>query len=629
MTIQLLSPNELENLRTVIEKNGWKIEGKTENYFRYSIKNDKLLIFTLKIPIQLPVRLNIPLEMVTFRVSIAFKFWNLNSAVNKNILIFMKLLRDLALQVKLEQHFPIEGKETQLVELLNIILPEPIDNENENTWINRIRISLMNKPDSIEQFTEQEIASIIDTLSKTGLEATFKLPWELKDGVPRLRTSETLFFSNDEKFDEFFILEKGFFSYFKDLEYNKFYIRTSIDCYTPYLLKNLFQDIEVNPEQTLENWIKFARLLLNSILKIINLNKTNQQDYVQINPERELNSSEFELNENSFPFTALHYESSIAKGELYQIHHDLLNTPPNSFKVLEVVNTYTEAEELINSYRFEEAAQLLNESLKVFNKHKQKKIVVSILLKLRKIAKNLNQPEIALNYLNTALGVAKSGNVPIDFIIKVHYKLGKHYFKIAEFTKAGDHFETIINFLEKEEVKINKKEYLGMAYLYRGLINLNNSQLSQSKNDFKEALKYSKETPKVKLKYHLLRAIDYKNKGNLSQAQKLLRAGIETVGLDYTDKKYEYILIHIVLELAEFYIHHRVDSKKALYLLKIIETRVNQNIKQIHGIKKAIRWNLLMCDYQDVLEKNSEKSTYYYKQSQILINQLKKIGVIQ
>ncbi len=629
MTIQLFSPNELENLRAVIEKNGWKIEGKTENYFRYSVKNDKLLLFTLKIPIQLPVRLNIPLEMLTFRLSIAFKFWNLNPSVNRNILLFMKMLRNLALQVKLEQEFPIQGKETQLVDLLNLILPEPIDNENENTWVNRIRISLMNKRDSIEQFKESEITSIIKTLNKTGLKSTFKLPWELKEGVPRLRTTETLFFSNDEEFDEFFILEKGFFSYFKDLEYKKLYLRTSFECYTPYLLKNLFQDLNFDIDNCLENWIKFSRMLLNSLLKIINLNNINEPDYIQINPEREFESNDFELSENNFPFTALHYESSIAKGELFQIHNDLLNAPPRSFKVLEFMNTYTEAEELITNYRFEEAAQLLNNSLKVFNKHKQKKIVVSILLKLRKIAKNLNQSEVALNYLNTALGVAKSGDVPIEFIIIVHYKMGKHYFKANEFTKAEQHFDTIINFLEKEKVKINREEYLGMAYLYRGLINNNKSQISQSKNDFKEALQYSKDSPKVKLKFHLLRAIDYKNKDNLSQAQKLLRAGIEAVGLDYMDKNYDYVLINIVLELIEFYIHHRVDSKKAFYLLKTIETRIGQNIKQIHGIKKAIRWNLLMCDYQDILEKNSEKSTYYYKQSQILINQLRKIGVIQ
>ena len=629
MSIQLFSPNELKSLRAVIEKNGWKIEGKTENYFRYSIKNDKLLLFTLKIPIQLPVRLNIPLEMFTFRLCVAFKFWNLNSTVNRNILLFMKMLRNLALEAKLDQKFPLEGREPQLVELLNLTLPEPIENEHEKAWVNRIRVSLMNKQDSITQFTESEITSIVEMLNNTGLQATFKLPWELRDGVPRLRSSETLFFSNDEEFDEFFILEKGFFSYFKDLEYNKLYLRSTFDCYTPYLIKGLFQDTDFSLEAYLENWVKFSRMLLNSLLKIINAIKINQQDYIQINPERELDSSEFELNENNFPFTALHYESSIAKGELYHIHNDLLNSPPRSFKVLEFMDTYSKAEELIKNYRFEEATQLLNTSLKVFNQHKQKKIVVSILLKLRKVAENLNQPEIALNYLNTALGVAKSGDVPIDFIIKVHYRLGKYYFKSTEFTKAEKHFETIINFLEKEEVKINKIEYLGIAYLYRGLINTKISQFSQSKNDFKEVLKYGKDSVKVRLKYHLLRAKDFKDKGNLSQAQKLLRAGIDVIGLDYNDKEYEHLFVNLVLELAEFYIHHRVDSRKALYLLKLIETRVNQNLKQINGIKKAIRWNLLMCDYQDILEKDSDKSTHYYKQSQILINQLKKIGVIQ
>jgi hypothetical protein len=35
-----------------------------------------------------------------------------------------------------------------------------------------------------------------------------------------------------------------------------------------------------------------------------------------------------------------------------------------------------------------------------------------------------------------------------------------------------------------------------------------------------------------------------------------------------------------------------------------------------------------MCDYYDLLARDSDNSTHYYQQSQILINQLKKIGVI-
>jgi tetratricopeptide (TPR) repeat protein len=378
----------------------------------------------------------------------------------------------------------------------------------------------------------------------------------------------------------------------------------------------------------LENWIKFSRMMLNSILEIITLAETNQNDYVKFYPERELESKGFELERNNFPFSALHYESTLSKGELYQIHNDLFNSPPTNFELIESINSYTEAEKLIKNYRFDEATQLLNNSLKIFNKNRQKKIVVSILLKLRKIASLLNQDEIAINYLKSAMGVAKSGEVPIDFIIRIQYSLGKWFYKTEEFDEALSHFNIIVNFLEKEETITDKDDFLGMAYLYLGLIYTKQNELAQSKIYFKKAFQLGNNSIKVKLNYHLKRAKYYKSKDNLSQAQKSLRSGIEAVGLDYNEKKNSSVLSDLVLELAEFYIHHRVDSKKALYLMKKIEKRLYLDLKEISGIRRAIRWNLLMCDYYDILANDSNNSTHYYKQSQILINQLKKIGVL-
>ncbi|MFX1298244.1 MAG: hypothetical protein ACFFD2_25740, partial [Promethearchaeota archaeon] len=105
MSIKPFSFNELENLRKIIEKNGWQIHGYIHNYFRYSITKEKLLLFTIKFPVTLPVRINIPFEVVCFRVSIAFKFWNINQNINKTIFYFMKTLRDLALRVSIEHNF--------------------------------------------------------------------------------------------------------------------------------------------------------------------------------------------------------------------------------------------------------------------------------------------------------------------------------------------------------------------------------------------------------------------------------------------------------------------------------------------------------------------------------------------
>ncbi|MFX1289207.1 MAG: tetratricopeptide repeat protein [Promethearchaeota archaeon] len=628
MSLRPFSTTELANLKEVIERNGFKLDGTIENYFRYSIKKDKLILLTIKFPVSLPLRLNFPFEVVSFRISLVFKLWDLNQNTNKVILFMLKMMRDLALQISLEHNFPIKGKETHLLDLLNQLIPETITDENDTRWLNRIRISLMNKQEAFKEFDNLYTNKIIKILDNTMLKPTFKLPWELKDGVPKLRTSETLFFSNDEEFDEFFILEKGFFSFFKDLEYNKFYIRSSFESYTPYILYSLFKDTDFELETYVENWIKFSRMLLNSLIEIISLANINQNDFIKFSPKKELESDDFEFENNNFPFSALHYESLMSKGDLYQIHNDLFNTPPSNFEVIKSINSYIDAEELIKNYRFDEATLLLNESLKIFNKNRQKKVVVSILLKLREIASLLNQDETAFNYLQSALGIAKSGEVPIEYIIKIHYYLGKRFFQIENYDKALLHFNIIVNFLENEEPSINKDEFLGMAYLYLGLINTEQNKLAEAKINFKNSFQLGNNSTKVKLNYHLMRAKNYKSKGSLSQAQKLLRAGIDAVGIDYNEKEFAPILYDLVLELAEFYIHHRVDSKKALYLMKSIEKRLSLELKIIPGIRRAIRWNLLMCDYYDILAHDADNSTHYYQQSQILINQLKKIGVI-
>jgi len=629
MSLRPFSTTELTNLKEAIERNGFKLKGAIENYFRYSVKKDKLILFTIKFPVSLPLRLNFPFEVVSFRICLAFKLWDLNQNTNTVIILILKMLRDLALQISFEHNFPIKGKETHLLDLLNKLMPETITDENDSRWLNRIRISLMNKREAFEEFESSSTSKIVNVLDKTRLKSTFNLPWELRDGVPKLRTSETLFFSNDEEFDEFFILEKGFFTFFKDLEYKKFYIRSSFDCYTPYILNSLFKDTDFELETYVENWIKFSRMMINSIIEIINLAKINPNDYIRFNPKKELDSDDFEFENNNFPFSALHYESLMSKGDLYQIHNDLFNTPPSNFEVIKSINSYINAEQLIKNYRFDEATQLLNNSLKIFNKNRQKKVVVSILLKLREVASLLNQEEAGFNYLQTALGVAKSGEVPIEYIIKIHYYLGEMFFKSEKYDQMLSHFNIIVNFLENEEPSINKEEFLGMAYLYLGLINTEQNKLAESKINFKNALQLGNNSTKVKLNYYLMRAKSYKSKGNLSQAQKLLRAGIDTVGINFEEKEFAPILYDLVLELAEFYIHFRVDSKKALYLMKSIEKRLSLNLKKIHGIRRSIRWNLLMCDYYDILARDSDKSTHYFKQSQILINQLKKIGLLK
>jgi hypothetical protein len=627
MSLQPFSSNEIKNLREAIEKNGWKLNGSVENYFRYSLKKEKIIILTIKFPITLPLRLNVPFEVVSFRVSIAFQIWNLNQNSYTTILYLMKALRSLAISLTLEHNFPLSQKEQKLINLLNLIIPEQIRGENENAWLNRIRTSLLNKRDQLQDYSNEQHDNLIASLRNNGLEPTFRLPWELKNGVPKLRTSETLFFSNDGEFNEFFIFEKGFFSYFKDIEYKKFYIRASFDSYSSYLLNGLFNNKpEFKLEDLVDNWIKFSRMILNSIIELVESEKIVQSELLKFRPSKELiyRSKNFILDQNNFPFSALCYESSIAK-ELFPFHIDLYNNPPVNFEVIETMNLYTEAEELIKKYNFDKATSLLNESLKIFNKNQQKKAVVSILLKLRKIAYLMDNEDMAHNYLESALGIAKSGEVPIDYIIKIHHKLGISYFMKKDHQNALNHFKININFLENEKIPNMKNDYLGMAYLYLGLINLDQNKIPNSKDYFKKVLEIGNKSPRIKLKYFLTRAIRFKNQGNISQAQRFLKAGLTNVDFNFENNDYQNVLIDYILELAEFYIHHRRDSKKALYYLNTLENHLSP--KEINNIEKAIRWNFLMSDYCKLILGNNQKSQFYMKESQKLKIQLQKIRV--
>jgi len=628
MSINPFSSNEISNLRELIEKNGWRIEPTIENYFRYSIKKKKLVLFTIKFPITFPIRINIPLEIVNFRLSVAFQFWNLNQDIFILILYLIKALRNLALSISLEHNFPLDRKKQQLGDLLDLIIPEVIKNENERTWLNRIRISLMNKRDQLKDYSDQELNELIDSLQNLGLKPSFKTPWELKYGIPKIRTSETLFFSNEGNFDEFFILEKSYFTYFKDFEYDKFYLRSFFESYAPYILTELFKD---NPDfklgEFVEKSVKFSHQILNSLIEILNTREINLTEFIQFRPEKELlyDIHNFIDDQNNFPFSALNYESSITK-ELFFVNLDQFTTPPTNFEVIESINQYNEAEELIKNYRFEEAAKLLNELLIIFNKNQQKKVIISILIKLTKIATILNHYDTAINYLQNALGVAKSGEIPINLIIKVHYKLGVLYYKKKQFEKASNHFNIIINFLEKEETSFNKYIVLGLANLYIGLIFLEESRIDESKPYFKNAFMIGKDHLKVKIKYFLLRGIYYKNHGNLSLAQKFLKAGFDNADLDFENEKIVKALTDLIIELSEFYIHYKKDGRRAYNLLKNLEKQIR--LKEISNMKRAIRWNLLMSDYYIVFEVDREKSQFYLKQSQKIKNQLQTIGVV-
>ena len=630
--IKPFSSNELASLKEFLEKKGWKVEGIVENNYRYSIDRLKLLILTVKYPVLLPFRLNIPYEIVDFKLSVAFQFFHLNKNVYTILNNLLSLLSNLSNNISLNHNFPFDEKKSQFLELLNIIFPEINKNERERTWINKIRIAQLNKRDKakieniLRNYIDKKENKIVQSLQKLGLDPTIDSPWELKSGIPKIRLSETLLFSNDEKFDEFFLFEKEFFTYFKDLQYEKCYIRSFFESYNPYILYSLFDEYkELQIENLLKQWVKFSRLLLNSVLNAIKESGISQiqHELIDFNYKKKLQGDDFEQEENNFHFSALYYEGQTMKN-LKPINRELFSVAPNSFELLEWYNKYKRALKLIKDYKFNKATEILNESLKVFNRYHQKRFTILVLFALAKIAQLLNNKNIEKNYYESALAIAKSGNVPIEYIIDVHYRLGKLLYQYGDFNKSFDHFEIIINFLSNEEVEFRDRiTFLGNANLYLGLIHLERNQESKAKEKLKDAFQIGNKNPRVKFEYILKRAQMFRKKGYPSRALRLLKTSLKEPRFE--DNKFRKLRAHILLELAELSIHESENRKRAVIFLEKSQKSLSR--KNIQGMKQAIRWNLLMSDYFKFLEHENHKAQLYLDKSRELKQTLKNLGV--
>ncbi|MBN1802712.1 MAG: hypothetical protein JW891_14470 [Candidatus Lokiarchaeota archaeon] len=636
MSMIPFSANEIRNLREIFEKNGWRIGGGVEDLFRYGIKNNNLVLFTLKMPLTLTnIQLNVPYEVVSFKISVAFKLWHLNDKTYRIIAYMMKALEELSKQVSLKPEFSMEGKLQSFLKILNVILPDRIKSENERSWLNRLRISIMNKREhfieDFKDFDTNKVNDIVKILLESGLSPTFKIPWELKMGVPKLRTSETLLFANEvEVQDEFFVLEKGYMTYFKDIIYNKIFIRSFFECYNPYILHSVLERNDSSKYQfelSVKNWIKLSRLLLNTIIEIINEGLLDHNDFMDFRPENEFIDKEFEEETSNFALSALNYESSISK-ELFDFHIDLLDSPPTHFEVIETsLFYYTKAEANIREYKFDPAIKLLNESLKVFNKYRQGKAVVSVLLLLRKIASRLNQVDVEQNYLESALNLAEKGTISKEVILDIRYKLAKAYFRTNQLEKARSQFFLVSKLLSSNEILIEheKKDYfIGMVNLYLGLVFLKQERIADSKKHLKQAFLISNTILKVKLNFCLFRAIEFKKGGKAAQALKLLTSGLNALD-EKTESENRHQIVAILIELAEIYIYDRKSRTKAAAYLEEIEKRIT--LTTIKEIQFSARWNILMSDYYRLLLNNKENTVYYSKQAENLKDRLKEIGV--
>lgn len=629
MSITPFSENEIQSIKKNFQRNGWHRNGFLNESQRFSIAKNKLLIFTIKIPIKLELNTEIPIEISKFYISIAFQVWNLD----KNTSILIKELMDklyiLREKIEIKMDFPFGEKKSKLIEILNTAIPEQRRGEDERTYLNRIRISLMNKKEGFTVLNSEMVENLDEILESLSLYPSFKLPWELKKGIARFRTSEVLVFSNE--LSEYFLLEEeGYITFFKDLTYQKYYIRSFFESYIlPFLIKiyGMENNFSPNIKIIIENWIKFSRNILNSLLELVDSCLTNKNHLINFYPEKEILSNDFYGEKNNFALSALFYESLFQK-ELSPIRNELLNTPPKDFTVLKSINFLFQAEGLIKELKIKEAMKLLERSLKIIEKYEQDKLLVSAYLTLAKAYGLLKQYSLSLKYLNKSFILAKNGKIPTKYIVKIHYKLGRIYYILNEYEKALNHFNILVKFIENEESNNGESKYLVKSLIYIGLIFSLKNDFSESKKKFKKVKDTGKTNPKLILKLFQLRIKDFLRKSNYSQALKYIRIIFNAEGFNLKEDSLKKYYILILLDLAEIYVFYRKSKNKSLQALLKAKELLENIEPSIQYLESQMRWNELMGSYFKYYEKDDKMFIKLRKESQKIKTKLIKIGVI-
>ena len=622
MSITPFSENEIQSMKKNFQRNGWHMNGFLNDSQRFSIAKNKLLIFTIKIPIKLELNTEIPIEISKFHISIAFQIWNLDN--NTSILIkeLMDKLYILREKIEIKMDFPYGEKKSKLIEILNKTIPEQRRGEDERTYLNRIRVSIMNKKEGFTVLNSEMVENLYEILESLSLYPSFKLPWELKKGIARFRTSEVLVFSNE--LSEYFLLEEeGYITFFKDLSYQKYYIRSFFESYfLPFLIKiyEMENNFSSNIKIIIENWIKFSRMILNSLLELVDSCLTNKNHLINFYPEKEILSNDFHGEKNNFALSALFYESLFQK-ELSPIRNELFNTPPKDFTVLKSINFLFQAEDLIKELKIKEAMKLLERSLNIIEQYEQDKLLVSAYLTLAKACRLLKQYNVSLKYLKKCFILAKSGKIPTKYIVKIHYKLGRIYFILNEYEKALNHFNVLVKFIENEESnneESNNKEsnneesnneeskYLVKSLIYIGLIYSRKNDFSESKKKFKKVKDLGKTNPQLILKLFQLRIKEFLTKSNYSQALKYIRIIFNAEGFNLKEDSLKKYYILILLDLAEIFVFYRKSKTKSLQALLKAKELLENIEPSIQYLESQMRWNELMGSYFKYYEKDDK-----------------------
>ncbi len=577
--MQSIPTKNLEKLHSIFKSEKYSNSCKYSENFRYSIvtEPDLTIILGVKIPITIPISFHLPVELVSFYITLGIRpFWIDDPTINL-LQSFAASFRDYIKNNLFQlQPYPYEfnfkDKEDEIKDYLKQLYPLPSDEQQNSKEFDDFLINLtirdnyIKKYLSIDENLKNFSADVLSIAQDFNLSPVQTLPPEISLGIPKKREFKTVFL-NRQKPSQFLIEEPGSITYFRDFIFNNTWIRTGFESNSCLIWYEIFKDQDFRLDYLIYDWMVYARGLIKSVLPLFDSQIT---EYIQ----RWKNFSDVAFlsnipRESPIPglfLPNLFYEIPFST-EIEIPQYLLLKEVPSTLNELYAEEIFHNGIELEKKGHFQESIRNLEESNELLKNFSQNDGRVKILLKLAELNLQLQNYSQTLRNLNESIDIVKKGDISLPIIMQIHQHFIHIYSLIKKPESVQEHYDIGATFLKSYKGKdIDVNHAFGEINMSAAKAYLRLKELDQSNLYFKQVLKYIEKNNGLEFSYFVNRAKFYHEKANinkqiaaLQRAQSIENASLLARGQIYYD-------------LAKIFLETKLDSKKSLgYIEKGLE----------------------------------------------------------
>ncbi len=592
--MQSFSKNQLLELKKILEKEGFKQNDEENNIFLYSITKEPeyTAIISAKIPIKIPIEFIVPINLVTFQISITIRpRWldqNFEISIRKLAIGFRDTVNTLLKEDSYNYEFNFEPFMKDITTIVSKEFSSPNVTYNnsllkEKEHYLQIRQNILNNKQTFDENNLLLSKDVLDIYHDFHLQPSNDFPPELSEGIPYDKRNLVVLFRRSEP-DAYLLEEPGCISYARDYTFNNVWIRTSLESYSLNLWYQAFKNQNFKCNYLIYDWIVYCRGLIKKIFPILeDENIIKSQDLKSFSYIQFLQKYAPELNLPSLFLPQLAYEAKKTKN-LGHRDNFLFESIPCSLEETSTVDDYIFAKLLVKKGNFKRAEIILGNVLFRLKKFHHILGQVTVLFRLNHIAYESKNFELSITYLKEALELAQSGKIPISDIIRIHIGLINSYTMNSNSLKIHEHQQILNSFLKSlpqdEEIdKLFIKYFIEMAKLH-----MKTNDLVKANTYFKEFLKKKENYSEFDAIYYYERSKYYRLKQNeAKQFQSLQKA------ITYKNNDDDDVNPKVLFEISKMYLYNKKEAEKSRkYLLEAIDKLNNTDIEHLKLKSKCI-----------------------------------------